>query len=88
MRECMICGAHHPVLSCEKIQLCNRCAEVLWTVLLPKIHPERVQQYPMTRGWGEWTIPAALRKNPELRHSRNRAAQRASGRSRSLRSCR
>ena len=44
MRECMICGAHHPVLSCEKIQLCNRCAEVLWTVLLPKIHPERVQQ--------------------------------------------
>ena len=44
MRECMICGAHKPVLSCEKIQLCHRCAEVLWTVLLPKIHPERVQQ--------------------------------------------
>lgn len=44
MRECMICGARRPVLSCEKIQLCNRCAEVLWTVLLPKIHPERVQQ--------------------------------------------
>lgn len=44
MRECMICGAHKPVLSCEKIQLCHRCAEVLWTVLLPKIHPERVQR--------------------------------------------
>ena len=44
MRECMICGTHKPVLSCEKIQLCHRCAEVLWTVLLPKIHPERVQQ--------------------------------------------
>ena len=27
MRECMICGAHKPVLSCEKIQLCHRCAE-------------------------------------------------------------
>ena len=44
MRECMICGAHKPVLSCEKIQLCHRCAEVLWMVLLPKIHPERVQR--------------------------------------------
>ena len=44
MRECMICGAHKPVLSCEKIQLCHHCAEVLWTVLLPKIHPERVQR--------------------------------------------
>ena len=42
MRECLICGAHKHVQSCEKIQLCTRCAGVLWDVLYPKLHPEKV----------------------------------------------
>lgn len=44
MRECMICGMHRHVMRCEKVQLCTRCAEVLWEVLQPKLHPEQVQQ--------------------------------------------
>ena len=44
MRECLICGAHEHVQSCDKIQLCTRCAGVLWDVLYPKLPPEVVQE--------------------------------------------
>lgn len=44
MRECLICGSHEHVQSCEKIQLCTRCAGVLWDVLRPKLHPEEAGQ--------------------------------------------
>ncbi len=40
MRECLICGARKHVQSCEKIQLCTRCAGVLWEALQPKLHPK------------------------------------------------
>ena len=44
MRECLICGSREHVQSCEKIQLCTRCAGVLWDVLYPKLHPEKAQR--------------------------------------------
>lgn len=44
MRECLICGARKHVQSCEKIQLCTRCAGVLWDVLRPKLHPKAAEK--------------------------------------------